>query len=125
MQTSCGGAGARGLLGILAGSLVAIVALLLGPAPSAEAATITVTTGTDELSPNNGHVSLREAITAINAGSDGVDSDITAQHPGSYGSSDTIKFGIFGSLLAPCLKTIHVGEPGSASGMPLPQIRKS
>src|SRR5690242_7429341 len=60
-------------------------------------ATITVTTVTDDLTPNDGTVSLREAITAMNAGNDLGDPNITAQSPGAFGTSDTINFNIPGS----------------------------
>src|SRR5262245_23718826 len=60
-------------------------------------ATITVTTVTDDLTPNDGSVSLREAITAINAGNDLGDPDITAQSPGTFGTNDTINFNIAAS----------------------------
>src|SRR4051794_9234658 len=55
-------------------------------------ALITVTTAADDLAPNDGRVSLREAITAINAGNDLGDPDITAQSPGTFGANDTIHF---------------------------------
>src|ERR1043166_1247105 len=51
--------------------------------PSGDAV-ITVTTTADDLTPNDGSVSLREAITASNAGNDLGDPDITAQSPGSF-----------------------------------------
>src|SRR5690349_17805967 len=120
MRTWCGGAGGRGLLGILAACLVAIMALLLGPALSAEAATITVDTAIDDLTPGDGSVSLREAIAAINAGSDGGDNDITAHRSGGYGTDDTIHFNLFVNLRSPCPKTINVGLSGSPSPGPLP-----
>jgi CSLREA domain-containing protein len=61
------------------------------------AAVITVTTTSDDLTPNDGTVSLREAITAINAGNDLGDPDIIAQSPGSFGGgSDRIHFNIPG-----------------------------
>src|SRR5438128_1522725 len=59
---------------------------------STSAATITVTTTADDITPNDGSVSLREAITAINAGNDLGDPDIVAENPGSFGANDTIKF---------------------------------
>src|ERR1051325_5688634 len=59
-------------------------------------AVITVNTNADDLTPNDGSVSLREAITAINSGNDLGDSDITNQNPGTFGSSDTIDFSIGG-----------------------------
>src|SRR5581483_7925843 len=48
-------------------------------------ATITVTTTADDVTPGDGSVSLREAITAINAGNDLGDADINAQAPGTFG----------------------------------------
>ncbi|HZY87889.1 MAG TPA: hypothetical protein VFE78_23850 [Gemmataceae bacterium] len=60
-------------------------------------ATLTVTTAADDVTPNDGSVSLREALTAINAGSTLGDPDITAQNPGTFGSNDTIKFAIPGT----------------------------
>src|SRR3954470_10796623 len=76
-------------------------------------ATVTVTANVDDLTPNNGSVSLREAITAINAGNSLGDPDITIQSPGTYGTNDTINFNIAGAGV----KTI---APGSA----LPTITK-
>ena len=64
------------------------------------AATITVTTATDEITPSNGTVSLREAITAINAGNDLGDADITSQNPTAtdpFHTNDTINFNITGT----------------------------
>jgi len=80
-------------------------------------AVITVTTVADDLTPNDGSVSLREAITAIDAGNDVGDPDITAQNPGTFGSGDTIKFNIAGSGL----QTINVGSTGNSA---LPAITK-
>jgi CSLREA domain-containing protein len=60
-------------------------------------AAITVTTTGDDLTPNDGTVSLREAITAINAGNNLGDPNIIAQSPGTFGSSDRINFAISGS----------------------------
>src|SRR5262249_18801419 len=51
--------------------------------------TILVTTTADEQTPNDGGVSLREAIAAINAGNNLNDPDITAQN---FGTNDTINF---------------------------------
>jgi len=59
-------------------------------------ATITVTTGLDDVVANDGSVSLREAITALNNGSAGGDNDITSQGPGTFGVNDTIDFNIGG-----------------------------
>ena len=83
-------------------------------------AAITVTTAADTLAPNDGSVSLREAITAINAGNDLGDPDITAQNPGTFGTNDTINFNIPGAGV----KTINVGTDASASGIALPTITK-
>src|SRR6185295_538605 len=60
-------------------------------------AVLTVTTVGDELTPNDGSVSLCEAITAINAGNDLGDPDITAQLPGTFGGGDQIHFNISGA----------------------------
>lgn len=68
------------------------------------AATITVTTVSNDVTPNDGSVSLREAITAINAGNDLGDPDITAQNPGAFGTNDTVNFNIPGAGV----KTISV-----------------
>src|SRR5437762_1571537 len=87
---------------------------------TAQAAVITVTTVSDDLTPNDGSVSLREAITAINAGNDLGDPDITAQNPGTFGTNNTINFNIPGAGV----KTINVGTDPSASGIPLPTITK-
>src|SRR5437762_1408765 len=81
-------------------------------------ATITVTTIADDLTPNDSSVSLREAITAINAGNDLGDPNIAGQNPGTFGSGDTIHFNISGSGV----HTINVGADASAAGIPLPNI---
>ena len=60
-------------------------------------AVVTITTTADDLTPNDGSVSLREAITAVNAGNDLGDPDITNQNPGTFGTSDTINFNITGT----------------------------
>jgi uncharacterized repeat protein (TIGR01451 family)/CSLREA domain-containing protein len=83
-------------------------------------ATITVTTTVDDLTPNDKSVSLREAITAVNAGNDLGDPDITQQNPGTFGVNDTINFSITGSGV----QTIHVGADASAAGIGLPPISK-
>ena len=78
-------------------ALAWLLALLWAVASSAAlAATITVTSIADTIVPNDGAVTLREAITAINAGNDLGDPDITAQNPGAFGTSDTIHFNIAG-----------------------------
>src|SRR5215470_9507908 len=81
---------------------------------TARAATITATTATDDVSPNNGTVSLREAITAINAGNDLSDPDIAAQNPGTFGTNDTINFNIPGAGV----HTINLGMDASAANIP-------
>src|SRR5229473_6453987 len=83
-------------------------------------ATITVTTSADDITPNDGSVSLREAITAVNAGNDLGDPDITAQNPGTFGVNDTINF----NINAAGVQTINVGTDASAAGIPLPTIVK-
>ncbi|HEX4631795.1 MAG TPA: CSLREA domain-containing protein, partial [Chthoniobacterales bacterium] len=102
----------------LAGGVLGLVMLLW--ANAARAATITVTTAGDDITPNNGTVSLREAITAINAGNNLGDPDIITQNPGTFGSSDVIHFNIPGAGV----KTINVGGDASASGIGLPLITK-
>jgi CSLREA domain-containing protein len=86
---------------------------LLLLAVGARAATITVTTSADDLTPNDGTVSLREAITAIDNGSSLGDPDITAQNPGTFGVNDTIDFKILGGL-GP-RQTISVGSTGNGA----------
>jgi CSLREA domain-containing protein len=95
---------------------LALLACALLWAASAEAATITVTTASDDVTPNDGSVSLREAITAINAGNNLGDPDISAQTPGAFGTGDAIHFqGPF---------TIKVGSSASAPGTSLPSLTK-
>ena len=95
----------------------AMIALLVSGG-AARAATLTVTTTEDELTPNDGSVSLREAITVMNARSNLGDPDIIAQNPGTFGLNDTIRFNIPGTGL----RVIHVGSSASAPGIPLQQI---
>lgn len=102
------------------------VLLVLLLSSSAFAATITVTSTDDTLVPNDAKVTLREAITAINAGNDLGDPDITAQAPGVFGTDDTIHFNIAGSgvhIIAPTTflpnitKTVFINgysQPGSS-----------
>src|SRR5207247_2064946 len=59
-----------------------------------------------------------ESMTAMNAGNDLGDPDVTAQNPGIFGVNDTINFNINGAGV----KTIDVGSDPSASGIPLPAI---
>jgi len=86
-------------------------------ASSAGAATITVTTTADDLTPNDGSVSLREAISAINAGKNLGDPDIIAQSPGIFGTNDTIHFAIPGA-------GAHTISVGSSSSIGLPTLVK-
>jgi hypothetical protein len=86
--------------------LAATVVALAVASASASAATVTVTTTGDDLTPNDGSVSLREAATAINAGTDLGDPNITAQSPGTFGTNDTINFNIAGAGV----KTIALGS---------------
>ena len=63
------------------------------------AATITVTSTDDTLTANDAKVTLREAISAINAGGTLADPDIIAQkptNPDAFGVNDTINFNIAG-----------------------------
>jgi CSLREA domain-containing protein len=83
-------------------------------ASSSRAATITVTTTADDVTANDGTVSLREAMTAINAGNNLGDPNIIAQNPGAFGSNDRINFNIAGS-------GVHTITPGST----LPTITKA
>src|SRR5216683_266940 len=75
-------------------------------------AVITVTTSADDITPNDGSVSLREAIVSINAGNDLGDPDITAQNPGTFGVNDTINFNISASGT---VQTINVGATGNGA----------
>jgi hypothetical protein len=84
------------------------------------AATVTVTGVVDDINPNNGAVTFREAITAINAGNALGDPDIVAQNPGIFGVNDTIKFDIAGRGV----HTINVGTGVNVSGVPLPVVTK-
>src|SRR5580765_7644680 len=64
------------------------------------AATITVNSTDDTVVANDGKVTLREAITAINAGNDLLDLDIASQTPtllNPFGTNDTINFNIAGA----------------------------
>src|SRR5216684_821655 len=78
-------------------------------------AVITLTTFADDIIPNDGSVSLREAITAINAGNNLGDPNITAQNPGTFGTNDTINFNIGTAGV----QTINVGTDASATNLPL------
>jgi CSLREA domain-containing protein len=74
-------------------------------------AVITVTTAADDNAANDGSVSLREAIQAINAGGT-TDNDILNQNPGTFGSGDTINFNI---SAAGTVQTINVGGTGNGA----------
>jgi titin len=78
----------------------------------AQAATIKVTTTADDNVPNDGSVSLREAIQAINKGSAFPDKNIEEQNPGEFGEEDTIEFNISG---APARQVINVGSTGNGA----------
>jgi hypothetical protein len=78
-------------------------------------ATITVTSTIDAVTVD-AVVSLREAITSINAGAD-TNADVTAGRTGSYGTNDTINFNITGTAV----QTIAVGSAGLGA---LPTITK-
>ena len=69
----------------------ALLALTLAALPLA-AATITVT-GTGDTIAADGAVTLREAITSVNAAAD-VNADVAAHRTGAYGSADAIHFAI-------------------------------
>jgi CSLREA domain-containing protein len=99
--------------------VVAGVALMLVCA-AAQAAVVTVSTAADDINPNNGSVSLREAITAVNAGSDLGDPDITAHSSGAFGMNDTIEFDIPGAGV----HTINLGTDASAMNIPLPPVTR-
>ncbi len=81
-------------------------------------AVISVTTAADDNTPNDGSVSLREAIQAINNGSAGADTDISNQNPGVFGVNDTIKFNI---SVSGTIQTIRVGSTGNGA---LPALLK-
>jgi CSLREA domain-containing protein len=104
------------VLRLLSACLIGLLFLLLPHA--ATAATTTVTTTADDLTPNDGAVSLREAITAIEVGNNLGDPDIISQNPGTFGLNDTINFNIPGLGV----RTIIVGSTGNGS---LPAITKA
>jgi len=79
-------------------------------------AVITVTTAADDNTANDGSVSLREAIQAMNNASAGSDMDISHQNPGVFGVNDTINFNI---SAAGTVQTINVGSTGNG---PLPAL---
>ena len=91
-------------------ALATSVALAAAPA---HAATLTVTTAADDATPGDGSVSLREAITSIDQGTAGGDTDIMNQNPGTYGSNDMIHFNLPG-----------VGRQVIHAASPLPVISK-
>lgn len=95
-------------------SALCLIALLASAA--AHAAVITVTTAADDLIPNDGTVSLREAIIAINNGNNLGDPDIIAQNPGTFGVNDTIKFNIPGTGLQ--VIDVNTGMFGQNGALP-------
>jgi CSLREA domain-containing protein len=94
---------------------------------AAQAATITVNSTADTVTPNDGLVTLREAITAISAGTNLGDPDIIGQSPGTFGVNDAINFAIPGggvqtitpaSSLPFISKTVTINgysQPGSSA----------
>ena len=84
-------------LGDTARSQAALASAIEGLEVRRLLAVITVTTVADDLVPNDGSVSLREAITAINAGNDLGDPDIAGQNPGAFGAGDAVHFNIPGA----------------------------
>src|SRR5438445_10271347 len=84
-------------------------------------AVITVTTVQDDITPNDGTVSLREAITAINAGNDLGDPDIIRQNPGKFGTNDTMMPEYFLRFTG---LQINVGSDASAANRPLPALTR-
>jgi hypothetical protein len=93
--------------------LIAFLAVL-GFASSASAATVTVTTAADNLTFNDGSLSLREAITAVNTGNSPGNPDVTAQGPGVFGTNDTINFNIAGAGV----QRVLVGGGSSVGAFP-------
>ena len=89
---------------------IAAATAVTGAAP-AHAATLTVTTTADDATPNDGTVSLREAITSLNQATTLGDTDISNQNPGTYGSNDMIHFNLPGQGR----KVIQVGSAGGTS----------
>src|SRR4051794_3664481 len=81
-------------------------------------ATITVTSNADSITRNDGAVTLREAITSLNAANNLGDADIIAQNPGPFFTDDMIHFNIPGTGV----QTIHVGGDATAPNLPLPAI---
>jgi CSLREA domain-containing protein len=99
----------------------ALLALCLSS--QAFAATVTVTSTADTVAADDGQVTLREAITSINAGNDLGDPDITAQNPGVYGTSDTIDFNIAGAgvhLIATTSSLSAINKPVFINGYSQP-----
>jgi hypothetical protein len=78
----------------LAGLVLIVLAVLCGPAPAANAATITVTSAGDDVT-NDVPITLREAIQSLNQGSP-VNGGVTSTG-GGYGTNDTINFNIAGA----------------------------
>jgi hypothetical protein len=104
----------------IAAAVVVAAATCASPA-AVQAATINVTTTSDDRSPGDGTVSMREAIMAIDAGKDLGDPDISEQKPGAFGTNDAIQFKISPGGGA---FTINVGSDPSAFGVGLPSLTK-
>jgi len=66
-------------------------------------ATLTVNITADAVNPSDGTLSLRDAISAINAGnSNGLTTGEKNQVSGTYGTNDTIQFALAtGSVISP------------------------
>ena len=93
--------------------LAATAAAVFLAAPAAAAAATITVTGTGDTVVVDGAVTLREAITSINNGSN-VNADVVAV--GVYGTSDTINFDIMGGCATVCTVTLL--------SSPLPTITK-
>jgi CSLREA domain-containing protein len=104
----------------IAAALVVAAVVCAWPA-AVQAATITVTTTSDDAVAGDKTVSLREAIQAINTENTPANPDITAQSPGPFGTNDAIRFSIPTGSGVP---TINVGSDPSALGIPLPSLIK-
>lgn len=99
---------------------LALASVVVGLGAPASAATIKVTTTGDDFTPSDGSVSLREAIAALDAGSDLGDPDLTAQTTGAFGSADQITFDAsvtgtinLGSFLPPITVPMVISGPGN------------
>ena len=116
-----------GMMSQSKGFRLIVVALLGFAFFAAQAATITVTSVADSVTPNDGAVTLREAITAVMAGNDLGDPNITAQGPftgaNAFGTADTINFNIAGAgvhTLAPASTYPNITKPVTIDGYSQP-----